>query len=73
MPGKLVCSWDDPDAKAALVSGLVNGARASIDVLDSVALDDGQADAVGLLALVANQYVHRYFTHTNRVAGRSTC
>ena len=55
--GKPVCAWDDPDAKAALVSGLVNDARAIIDALDSVALADAQADAVGLLALVAGQDV----------------
>ena len=52
-----MCAWDDPDAKAALVSGLVNDARAIIDALDGVALDDQQADAVGLLALVAGQDV----------------
>ena len=55
--GKPVCAWDDPDAKAALVSGLVNDARAIIDALDGVALEDTQADAVGLLALVAGQDV----------------
>ncbi|MGI8757008.1 MAG: IS1182 family transposase [Acidimicrobiales bacterium] len=55
--GKPVCAWDDPDAKAALVSGLVNDARAIIDALAGVELDDGQGDAVGLLALVAGQDV----------------
>jgi IS5 family transposase len=55
--GKPVCAWDDPDAKAALVSGLVNDARAVIDALEGVDLDAGQADAVGLLALVAGQDV----------------
>lgn len=55
--GKPVCAWDDPDAKAALVTGLVNDARAIIDALDGVALDDTRADAVGLLALVAGQDV----------------
>ena len=55
--GKPVCAWDDPDAKAALVSGLVNDAHRVIDALDGVALDDTQADAVGLLALVAGQDV----------------
>lgn len=55
--GKPVCAWDDPDAKAALVSGLVGDARAIIDALDGVALDETQADAVGLLALVAGQDV----------------
>ncbi len=55
--GKPVCAWDDPDAKAALVSGLVNDARAIIDALDGLDLDEAQADAVGLLALVAGQDV----------------
>lgn len=55
--GKPVCAWDDPHAKAALVSGLVNDARAILDALDGVALDDAQADSVGLLALVAGQDV----------------
>ena len=55
--GKPVCAWDDPDAKTALVSGLVNDARAIIDALEGVELNDVQADAVGLLALVAGQDV----------------
>jgi hypothetical protein len=55
--GKPVCAWDDPDAKTALVTGLVNDARAIIAALDGVTLDAEQADAVGLLALVAGQDV----------------
>lgn len=55
--GKPVCAWDDPDAKNALITGLVNDAQAIIDALDSVDLDDVQADAAGLLALVAGQDV----------------
>jgi IS5 family transposase len=55
--GKPVCAWDDPDAKTALVTGLVNDAQALIAALDGVALDGEQADAVGLLALVAGQDV----------------
>ena len=55
--GKPVCAWDDPDAKAALVTGLVNDALAIIDALDGVELSADQADAVGLLALVAGQDV----------------
>lgn len=55
--GKPVCAWDDPDAKAALVSGLVEDARAIIVALVGLDLDDTQADAVGLLALVAGQDV----------------
>lgn len=55
--GKPVCAWDDPQAKQALVSGLVNDALAIIAALEGVTLNDEQADAVGLLALVAGQDV----------------
>jgi IS5 family transposase len=55
--GKPVCAWDDPDAKAALVNGLVNDAVSLLAVLDGAELTDEQADAVGLLALVAGQDV----------------
>lgn len=55
--GKPVCAWDDPDAKTALVSGLVGDAVAIISALAGVDLRDDQAEAVGLLALVAGQDV----------------
>jgi IS5 family transposase len=55
--GKPVCAWDDPEAKTALVTALVNDALAIISALHGIDLDDGQADAVGLLALVAGQDV----------------
>jgi IS5 family transposase len=55
--GKPVCAWDDPEAKTALVSGLVNDARAIVAALEGVELSGEQADAVGLLALVAGQDV----------------
>jgi IS5 family transposase len=55
--GKPVCAWDDPDAKTALVSGLVNDALAILDAVGDVDLDGAAADAVGLLALVAGQDV----------------
>jgi IS5 family transposase len=55
--GKPVCAWDDPDAKNALVSGLVNDALVVLGATDVVTLDDVQRDAVGLLALVAGQDV----------------
>jgi IS5 family transposase len=55
--GKPAIAWDDPIAKAALISGLVNDARALLDALDGVALSGEAADAVGLLALVAGQDV----------------
>jgi IS5 family transposase len=54
---KPVIAWDDPVAKAVLISDLVNDALAIIAALEGVALSDEQADAVGLLALVAGQDV----------------
>jgi transposase len=47
--GKPVCAWDDPAAKNALITGLVNDARSIIDALTEVVLNGEQADAVGLL------------------------
>lgn len=55
--GKPAVAWDDPVAKAALISALVNDALALVDALDGIALNDEQADAVGMLALVAGQDV----------------
>jgi IS5 family transposase len=55
--GKPVCAWDDPEAKAALVSALVNDARAVIASLEGLELTADGADALGLLALVAGQDV----------------
>jgi IS5 family transposase len=55
--GKPVCAWDDPVAKAALVNGLVNDARAVLTALEGVEFDGEARDAVGLLALVAGQDV----------------
>jgi IS5 family transposase len=55
--GKPVCAWDDPDARAALVTGLVNDALTIVDAADGIELSADQVDAVGLLALVAGQDV----------------
>lgn len=55
--GKPVCAWDDPDARDALVSALVNDALATLGALEGLALDTDQSDAAGLLALVAGQDV----------------
>ena len=54
---KPVCAWDDPQAKAALVSALVGDALGIIAALDGVELSEAQADAVGLLGIVAGQDV----------------
>jgi hypothetical protein len=56
-PGKPQCAWDDPEAKQALVSGLVNDALAVLAVVNDVEVDAEQAEAVALLALVAGQDV----------------
>jgi hypothetical protein len=56
-PGKPECAWGDPQAKQALVSGLVNDALALLAVVSDVELDAEQAEAVALLALVAGQDV----------------
>lgn len=54
---KPAIAWDDPVAKQALITELVNDALALIAALDGVALTAEQADAVGLLALIAGQDV----------------
>jgi hypothetical protein len=56
-PGKPECAWDDPQAKQALVSGLVNDALAVLAAVAEAELDAEQAEAVALLALVAGQDV----------------
>jgi IS5 family transposase len=56
-PGKPDCAWDDPQAKQALVSGLVNDALVVLAAAAEVELDEEQAEAVALLALVAGQDV----------------
>jgi hypothetical protein len=56
-PGKPRIDWDDPAAKDALVSALVNDANALIAALADRELDEQAASAVALLALVAGQDV----------------
>lgn len=59
-PGKPDIDWDDPAAKAELVSRLVNDALAVLAALcgpDAPGRNDAGADALGLLALVAGQDV----------------
>ena len=56
-PGKPECAWDDPAARQVLVSGLVTDAVAILAAVAELGLDERQADAVGLLALVAGQDV----------------
>ena len=56
-PGKPRIDWDDPAAKDALVSALVNDANALVAALKDQELGEQAASAVGLLALVAGQDV----------------
>ena len=56
-PGKPRIDWDDPAAKDALVSALVNDANALVAALAGRELDEQAASAVALLALVAGQDV----------------
>ena len=56
-PGKPDCAWDDPQARKALVSGLVNDALAVLAAVADRGLEAEQAEAVALLAWVAGQDV----------------
>jgi hypothetical protein len=56
-PGKPDIDWDDPAAKDALVSALVNDANALVAALVGAQLDEPAQQAVALLALVAGQDV----------------
>jgi Transposase DDE domain/Transposase domain (DUF772) len=56
-PGKPPIDWDDPAAKAQLVSDLVNDALAVLVGLAGPEREPAEADALGLLALVAGQDV----------------
>jgi hypothetical protein len=56
-PGKPKADWDDPAAKDALVSALVNDATALVAALQNRELDERAASALALLALVAGQDV----------------
>jgi hypothetical protein len=55
--GKPECDWSDPAAREVLVSGLVVDALAILETLDGMELGEADAQAVGLLALVAGQDV----------------
>ena len=56
-PAGAVVDWDDPDDRERLVSELVDDALDLIGAAEDLDLDESQADAVGLLALVAGQDV----------------
>jgi hypothetical protein len=56
-PGKPQIDWDDPAAKDALVSALVNDANTLVAVFKDADLEEPAASALALLALVAGQDV----------------
>jgi IS5 family transposase len=56
-PGKPACAWDDPEGLDQLITALVTDALAVLDAVADLDLDQAQAEAVGLLALVAGQDV----------------
>jgi IS5 family transposase len=56
-PGKPACAWDDAEARDWLVSALVTDALAVLAAVQDMELDATQAEAVGLLGLVAGQDV----------------
>src|SRR5712691_6287763 len=56
-PGKPAIDWDDPAAKDALVSALVNDATAVVQAFADADLEEPAASALALLALVAGQDV----------------
>jgi hypothetical protein len=56
-PGKPAIDWDDPAAKDALVSALVNDATALVAALQDRDLEERAGSALALLALVAGQDV----------------
>ena len=55
--GKPACAWNDPVARDALVTRLVNDAHTVLAAIDGVDLDDDQQQLAALLALVAGQDV----------------
>jgi hypothetical protein len=56
-PGKPKIGWDEPAAKQALVSALVNDAHALVAAFEDTELEEPAASALALLALVAGQDV----------------
>ena len=56
-PAGAMVDWDDPADMERLVSELIDDALELISAAEDLELDDGQGDAVALLALVAGQDV----------------
>ncbi len=56
-PGKPQIAWDDSEARAVLVDGLVRDALALLEVVSTFELDEAASRTVALLALIAGQDV----------------
>lgn len=56
-PGKPACAWDDAEGLDVLITALITDAIAVLEAVVDLELDQAQADAVGLLALIAGQDV----------------
>jgi hypothetical protein len=56
-PGKPAVDWDDPTARDAVVSALVNDANALVEALAEGELDENGQTVLALLALIAGQDV----------------
>ena len=69
-PGKPPCDWDDPEAREALIDGLVRDALAALAVVDGMTLGRAVWEAAELLALVAGQDVEEGEDGVFRIARR---
>ena len=49
------CDWDDPQSRSELINSLVTDGLAILETVEDLELDERQADAVGLLAVVVGQ------------------
>jgi IS5 family transposase len=68
--GKPLIAWDDREAKAALVDGLVTDALHLLDAFEGSTSDPEATAALGLLALVAGQDVEQDDDGTWKIAQR---
>ena len=70
-PGKPVCDWDDPEARAALVDELVNDAVDVLEALEGRSLGPEVAEAAKLLATVVGQDIDHGPDDLFRIARRT--
>lgn len=70
-PGKPVCDWDDPEARATLVDELVNDGLDVLEALQGRKLDPDVSQAAELLATVVGQDVEHCPDEVFRIARRT--